>query len=96
MPINNSDPGINEGVLAARLFFNQLKKGDPQARARWSRVLLLARQGDPAALRAVRLMQWAKSHPVFVVGARPVLTQERILQLKQLLIQARNTPRKVV
>jgi len=90
--MDDSQKAINEGVIAARLFMKNLKQGNSEARARWNQILQDARRGDPGAQRAVRLMRWAMTHPVFVIGARPVLSHQRILELKQLLIQARNAP----
>lgn len=87
----------SEGVEAAKFFYRKLRDRDPVARARWREILLLARQGDLEAIRAVRLMQSAiaASGSIWIGqinNPRPAITPDRLEAIRQMLIRARNAP----
>ena len=81
----------NEGQLAAQQFYKLLQARNPIARQRWSEILVLARQGDPEAVRAVRLMQSVMRSPVQIgaTAPKPVVTPQQIEMLRQVLVSAR-------
>lgn len=83
------------GMDAARQFYQLLRARNPVARARLAEIVVLARQGDLEAVRAIRLLQAAMRSPNVVVGqanVRPAVTPQQIEQLRQMAIRARNMP----
>ena len=80
---------------AARQFYQLLRARNPVARARLAEIVVLARQGDLEAVRAIRLLQAAMRSPNVVVGqanVRPAVTPQQIDQLRQMAVRARNMP----
>lgn len=86
---------MNSGHYAANEFYKLLKARNPIARQRWGEILVLAKQGDAEAIRAVLLMKSVMTGRRQVqVGAdpiRPVVTPQQIEMLRQILISARNS-----
>lgn len=89
--MNNNSLG---GIVAARQFYELLRARNPVARTRLAEIVVLARQGDLEAVRAIRLLQAAMRSPNVTVGqmARPAVTPQQIEQLRQMAIRARNMP----
>ena len=85
------------GIPAARQFYELLRSRDPRARATLRDIMNMARQGDPEAIRAVRLIQYVMRTPASVWtgqvnNPRPVVTPQQIEGLRLLAVRARNTP----
>lgn len=84
------------GMDAARLFYQQLRARNPEARARLAEIVVMARQGDLEAIRAIRLLQSAMRSPNVMTGqinnSRPEPTLQQIETLRQMAVRARNMP----
>lgn len=82
---------MDSGQQAANQFYQLLKVRNPIARQRLAEIIVLARQGDPEAIRAIRLIQAVMASPVQIgaVAPKPVVTPQQIEMIRQILISAR-------
>lgn len=77
---------MSHSLQASWAFYQQIRKGDPQAKAILNQMLANAKAGDPFALRGVRLLRAAMglAGGRVVVGCDPSRTE----QLRGMLVQA--------
>lgn len=85
---------MDSGQQAANQFYQLLQARHPIARQRLAEIIVLARQGDPEAIRAIRLIQSVMASPVQVgaVAPKPVVTPQQIEMIRQILVSARYAP----
>jgi len=76
---------MSQALEAAREFYRRIQSGDAGARARLTEIIGLAQQGDPQALRAVRLLRAVMTGQVRVGADLP---PERVAYLRALIAQA--------